>query len=91
MKSKAVAFKLGHVRGNTMLIQWVVMALNCNVPCHLQQCKCPDQRLMGPTVLITRCALQHPASVSGQVLQSVADNSLAHTSWRDQSACRLCS
>jgi len=43
--SKALAFKLGHVRGNTMLTQWVVMVLNCNLPCHLQQCKCPDQDL----------------------------------------------
>ena len=31
-----------------MLTQWVVMFLNCNVPCHLQQCKCPDQDLWAP-------------------------------------------
>jgi len=29
MKSKAWAFKLGHVTGNTMLTQWVVMVLQC--------------------------------------------------------------
>ena len=45
MKSKAVAFKLGHVRGNIVLTQWVVMVLKCNVLCHLQPCKCPDQDL----------------------------------------------
>ena len=31
-----------------MLTQWVVMVLNCNVLCHLQQCKCPDQDLWAP-------------------------------------------
>ncbi len=31
-----------------MLTQWVVMVLNCNVLCHLQQCKCPDQDLRAP-------------------------------------------
>ena len=31
-----------------MLTQWVVMVLNCNVLCHLQQCKCPDQDLWTP-------------------------------------------
>ena len=24
------------------------MVMNCNVPCHLQQCKCPDQDLWAP-------------------------------------------
>ncbi len=48
MKSNAVAFKLGHVRRNSMLTDWVVMVLNCNVPCHLPQCKCPDQDLWAP-------------------------------------------
>ena len=31
-----------------MLTQWVVMVLNYNAPCHLQQCKCPDQDLWAP-------------------------------------------
>ena len=31
-----------------MLTQRVVMVLNCNVLCHLQQCKCPDQDLWAP-------------------------------------------
>ncbi len=31
-----------------MLTQWVVVVLNCNVLCHLQQCKCPDQDLWAP-------------------------------------------
>ncbi len=31
-----------------MLTQWVVMVLNCNVLCYLQQCKCPDQDLWAP-------------------------------------------
>ena len=34
-----------------MLTQWVVMVLNCNVPCHLQHCKCPDQDLWAPLYL----------------------------------------
>ena len=35
-----------------MLTQWVVMVLNCNVLCHLQQCKCPDQHLWAPLYLL---------------------------------------
>jgi hypothetical protein len=35
-----------------MLTQWVVMVLNCNVLCHLQQCKCPDQDLWAPLYMI---------------------------------------
>jgi len=31
-----------------MLSHWVVMVLNGNAPCHLQQCKCPDQDLWAP-------------------------------------------
>ena len=37
-----------HVRCKTMLSHWVVIVLNVNVPCHLQQCKCPDQDLWAP-------------------------------------------
>ncbi len=37
-----------------MLTQWVVMVLHCNVLCHLQQCKCPDQDLLAP--LYTNCS-----------------------------------
>ncbi len=63
MKSKAFAFKLGHVRGNTMLTQWVVMVLKCNVLCHLQHCKCPDQDLWAPgmpeTVYVITLKLLH--------------------------------
>ena len=44
----ALAFKLGHVRCKTMLSHWVVMVLNGNAPCHLQQCKFPDQDLWAP-------------------------------------------
>jgi len=36
------------VRCKTMLSHWVVMVLNGNAPCHLQQCKCPDQDLWAP-------------------------------------------
>jgi len=48
MMSKALAFKLDNVRCKIMLNHWVVMVLNGNVPCHLQQCKCPDQDLWAP-------------------------------------------
>ena len=36
-----------------MLTQWVVMVLNSNVLCHLQQCKCPDQDLWDPLYMNT--------------------------------------
>ncbi len=36
-----------------MLTQWIVMVLNCNVLCHLQQCKCPDQDLWAPLYLFS--------------------------------------
>ncbi len=52
-KSKALAFKLGHVRCKTMLSHWDVMVMNDNVPCHLQQCKCPDQDLWAPLYILT--------------------------------------
>ena len=35
-------------RRSTMLTHWLVMVLNRNVTCHLQQCKCPDQDLWAP-------------------------------------------
>ena len=40
-----------------MLTQWVVMVLNCNVLCHLQQCKCPDQDLWAPLYIVTMSAI----------------------------------
>ena len=49
-----------------MLTQWVVMVLNCNVICHIQQCKCPDQNLWAPLYLV----------ISALVALGAADNKL---------------
>ena len=46
-----------------MLSHWVVMVMNGNVPCHLRQCKCPDQEVptvcMGPTVITLKTFLYY--------------------------------
>ena len=43
-----------------MLTHWVVIVLNGNVPCHLQQCKCPDQVLWAPHVLVMTTNIGKP-------------------------------
>ncbi len=44
-----------------MLTQWDVMVLNCNVLCHLQQCKCPELQKFCLTGLVTIHSSQLPA------------------------------